>query len=106
MFARNGDVERQLRETRDIAVRAETKADGHMANCIEHNKRIEDMLSAQARAREAQHAENQEAIQDVHSRVSNIGTRVNTLVISALAATVIALLGALYAIFSHKIGLA
>jgi hypothetical protein len=94
-----GRIEAQLRETRDIAVRAETKADGHVIACIEHNKRIEDLLSDGQKIREAQHIENQTAI-------ASLKTRMLTMIISALCAVVIALGGALYAIFSHKLGIA
>ena len=104
MFA-TARIEAQIRETRDIAVRAETKADSHVVACIEHNKRVEDMLAALREERNKQHAEGQAGNAFLHGRISKLGARMNVMVIGGLGTTVLALFGALYAIFSHKLGL-
>lgn len=98
-------LETQLRETRDIAVEARTETRSHQANCIEHNRRVEEMLTAGQESREQQHRENKQAIDLLHSRISGINGRMTMMVIGALGTTVVALLGALYAIFAHKLGL-
>lgn len=100
-----GQLAAQIRETRDIAVRADTKTDSHVLACMEHNKRVEDMLNATTVLREKQHNENQEAIARVYERMNSLSGRMTMMVIAALGTTVVALIGALYAIFAHKMGL-
>ena len=102
---RIGSIEAQLRETRDIAVEARTEGRNHSANCVEHNRRVEDMLTELREERMRQHTEGQEATERIHERISKLSGRMNMLLIGGLGTTVLALFGALYAIFSHKLGL-
>lgn len=95
----------QVRQTRDIAVRAETKVDSHDTNCIEHNRRIEEMLREGQSDRARQHAEGQASIEVIHGRVNSLSARMTTTLISALSAIVMALAGAVYAAVAHKIGM-
>jgi len=110
------ELQREVRETRDIAVEARTEGRSHQQNCIEHNQRVEAMLREGRTINENRHCENQDAIDGLrgamnkqadalHGRVTALGKQMMLMSISALAAIVVALVGALYAIFSHKLGL-
>lgn len=98
-------IESELRDTRDIAVRAETKAENHIVSCIEHNRRIEDALVAGQVSRQLQHGENQKAIGDVHSRVNEVSRYINRLALTAMGTCIVAGVAALYAVFARKLGL-
>lgn len=97
-------LEDQLRETRDIAVEARTTVLNHQATCVEHNRRIEDMLAQGRDERDRQHAENKQNIELIHGRVSSLSNRITMLIISALGMTVAACIAALYEIFAKKVG--
>ena len=100
-----GTLRRELREARDIAIEARTEGRGHQANCVEHNRRIEDLLTEGRAEREKQHAENQNAIAAVHERVSGLKGWIVTMIVSVLSSIVLALLGVLWVVLSKKMGL-
>ena len=99
------ELQREVREAATTAITALTEVRNHQATCVEHNKRIEQMLQEARGVNERRHAENQDAIGEVHGRVTNLSGKMNTLIISFLASVVVMLLSAWGAIVAHKLGL-
>lgn len=97
--------EKGLQETRDMAVEARTEARNHVASCIEHNRRVEDLLAEGRADRERQHQEGIANAQVLHARISELGNRMTKMALTAMGAVILAAIGALYAIFAKKLGL-
>ena len=106
------ELQREMRETRDIAVKALSNIESHAASCVELGRHIQNLILEGRTINDQRHRENQDAsknnrdaIDGVHGRITALGRQMLLMVIAGFGAVILALIGAVYAIFAHKLGL-